>query len=449
MRCRRSQARPSGPTGRPTNLAAVTTAASHPRHLAVIGQGYVGLPLAMRAVECGWKVVGFDLSTSRVRALAAGESYVGDISSDQVRDALAKGYLPTSDAARLSAFDVAVICVPTPLTDGLPDLSAIESAGKLLSPHVRPGCTVILESTTYPGTTEELLAPILEDGSGLKAGVDFHLGYSPERIDPGNQRFTFVNTPKVVSGTSAESLAAVDSFYSELVERTVPVGSPAEAEMTKLLENTFRHINIALVNEMAVFARELGVDIWRVIEAASSKPFGFMRFTPGPGVGGHCLPVDPSYLSWRVQQHLGRPFRFVELANDINEGMPEHVFDRITALLNEHRKPLNGSRVLLLGVAYKAGTSDWRESPTLPLAARLAAAKSEVVICDPHVAPVNLSDLPYEVVPFTVAELGQADIVVVMVDHPVFDPWMIAHSSPLIFDAKNHLRGHQFPGETL
>jgi nucleotide sugar dehydrogenase len=417
--------------------------------VAVIGQGYVGLPVAMRAVEQGYRVVGFDVSGVRVAALASGESYVGDVSSAELHAALAAGYVPTSDAADLAGFDVAVISVPTPLTDGLPDLSAIESAGELLGPHVRRGCTVILESTTYPGTTEELLGPILERASGLVAGVDFHLGYSPERIDPGNLTFTFVNTPKVVSGVNARSLAAVDAFYASLVDRTVPVGSPAEAEMTKLLENTFRHINIALVNEMAMFARELGVDVWRVIDAAATKPFGFMRFTPGPGVGGHCLPVDPSYLSWRVQEHLGRPFRFVELANDINDGMPDYVFDRAAALLNEHRKPLNGSRVLLLGLAYKAGASDWRESPTVPLAARLAAAHAQVVICDPHVAPLNVAHLPYEMVPFTGDELAAADIVIVVVDHPAFDAAVVATNASLVLDAKHHLAGHAFHGETL
>lgn len=417
--------------------------------VAVIGQGYVGLPLAMRAVQTGRRVVGFDLSAERTRALAAGESYVGDVTAEEVRDALARGYRPSSDPRDVAGFDVAVISVPTPLTDGLPDLSAIESAGRLLGPHVRAGCLVVLESTTYPGTTEELLGPILEAASGLKAGVDFDLGYSPERIDPGNEVHTLINTPKVVSGVNAQSLAAVDQFYSSLVDRTVPVGSPAEAEMTKLLENTFRHVNIALVNEMAMFARELGVDIWRVIDAASTKPFGFMRFTPGPGVGGHCLPVDPSYLSWRVQQHLGRPFRFVELANDINDGMPEYVFERAAALLNEHRKPVNGSRVLLLGLAYKAGASDWRESPTVPLAARLAGAHADVVICDPHVAPLNVAQLPYELVPFSTEQLAAADIVIVVVDHPAFDAEAIADHSSLVLDAKRHLAGRQFRGETL
>jgi nucleotide sugar dehydrogenase len=419
------------------------------RTLAVIGQGYVGLPLAMRAAEQGYRVVGFEVSETRVEALAAGQSYVGDITNAQLRAALAKGYLPTHDPARLAGFDVAVICVPTPLHEGLPDLSAIESAGALVAPHLRPGCVVVLESTTYPGTTEELLAPILEDGSGLKAGVDFHLGYSPERIDPGNQRFTLLNTPKVVSGTTPEGLAAVDAFYSDIVEHTVPVGSTAEAEMTKLLENTFRHVNIALINELAVFAKQLDIDVWRVIDAAASKPFGFMKFTPGPGVGGHCLPVDPSYLSWRVQQHTGRPFRFVELANDLNANMPNHVFERITSLLNDERKPVNGSRVLLLGLAYKAGTSDWRESPSLPLAELLRAARADVVMCDPYVPEVNLEALPYGVVPWSHEELAAADIVVVMVEHPVFDAATIAEHAPLVFDARNHLRGHQFRGATL
>jgi len=420
-----------------------------PRTLAVIGQGYVGLPLAMRAAQVGYRVVGFELSESRVQALAAGSSYVGDIADAEVQAALAAGYLPTSDAADLAGFDIAVICVPTPLHEGRPDLSAIESAGELLAPHVRSGCVVVLESTTYPGTTEELLGPILEDGSGLKVGVDFHLGYSPERIDPGNQRFTLVNTPKVVSGTTPEALAAVEAFYADIVDHTVPVGSTAEAEMTKLLENTFRHVNIALINELAIFARDLGIDVWRVIDAAATKPFGFMRFTPGPGVGGHCLPVDPSYLSWRVEQHLGRPFRFVELANDINASMPEHVFDRIVELLNDVRKPLNGSRVLLLGLAYKAGTSDWRESPTLPLAERLSASRAEVVVCDPYVPDVNLHDLPFRMVPWNDAELAAADIVVVMVEHPMFDPDTIAARASLVFDARNLLRGRRFTGATL
>ncbi len=415
----------------------------------VIGQGYVGLPVAVRAVQVGYTVVGFDVAQARVDQLAAGRSYVGDISDDELAAALAGGYRPSSDPADLAGFDVAVISVPTPLHDGLPDLSAIESAGALLAPHVRRGCCVILESTTYPGTTAELLCPILEDGSGLKAGPDFHVGYSPERIDPGNPTHTLVSTPKVVSGIDEASLAAVDAFFSRLVDRTVPVGSPAEAEMAKLLENTFRHVNIALINELAMFASELGIDIWNVVDAAATKPFGFMKFTPGPGVGGHCLPIDPSYLSWRVRQHLGRPFRFVELANDVNEHMPDHVYDRIVTLLNKHRKPVNGSRVLLLGLAYKRGTSDWRESPTVPLAERLDGGMAQVRIADPHIPEVNAAHLRFPLVPFTAEELAAADVVVVLVDHPEFDPSLIAAHAPLVFDAKGLMRGTKFEGETL
>lgn len=415
----------------------------------VIGQGYVGLPVAVRAAEVGYSVVGFDVAQPRIDQLAAGRSYVGDISDAQLAAALAGGYRPSSNPADLAGFDVAVVSVPTPLHDGLPDLSAIESAGALLAPHVRRGCCVILESTTYPGTTAELLCPILEEGSGLKAGPDFHVGYSPERIDPGNPTHTLVSTPKVVSGIDAASLAAVDGFFSRLVERTVPVGSPAEAEMAKLLENTFRHVNIALINELAMFASELGIDIWNVVDAAATKPFGFMKFTPGPGVGGHCLPIDPSYLSWRVRQHLGRPFRFVELANDVNEHMPDHVYDRIVTLLNRHRKPVNGSRVLLLGLAYKRGTSDWRESPTVPLAERLDGGMAQVRIADPHIPEVNAAHLRFPLVPFTADELAAADLVVVLVDHPEFAPALIAAHAPLVFDAKGLMRGTMFEGETL
>ena len=267
------------------------------RSLVVVGQGYVGLPLAMRAVEVGWSVVGYDVDTARVKLLEAGESPVEDVADEQLRAALDAGrYLPTSDPARLDGFDVAVISVPTPLAEGSPDLSYIEAAASVLAPALRPGATVVLESTTYPGTTEELAQPVLEDGSGLVAGSDFHLGYSPERIDPGNPEFRFENTPKVVSGIDADSLAAVTAFYDELVIETVPVSSPREAELTKLLENTFRHVNIALVNELAMYAHDLGIDVWEAIDAASTKPFGYLRFTPGPGVGGHCLPIDPSYL---------------------------------------------------------------------------------------------------------------------------------------------------------
>ena len=293
-------------------------------------------------LRCGPRRLGFRLSalistSSRSTSLSEGHSFVDDVSDARLQAALATGRYRGEQRSRRRArdFDIAVISVPTPLREGNPDLSYIEDAAASLAPHLRPGCCVILESTTYPGTTQELVQPILEQGSGLVAEQDFSLGYSPERIDPGNEVWTFETTPKVVSGVGPRSLAAVQGFYDQLVERTVPVSSPREAELTKLLENTFRHVNIALVNEMAMFANDLGIDVWETIDAASTKPFGFMRFTPGPGVGGHCLPIDPSYLSWRVQRSLGRSFRFVELANDVNDHMPDYVVRRIVVALNE------------------------------------------------------------------------------------------------------------------
>src|SRR6201999_1726858 len=251
-------------------------------------------------------------------------------------------YTPSDEAKACAGFDVAIITVPTPLRDRAPDLSYIEASAATLARYLRPGATVVLESTTYPGTTEELVGPILSEGSGLSVGNDFHLGYSPERIDPGNPTWTLANTPKVVSGVDAASLEAVQSFYDTIVERTVPISGTREAELTKLLENTFRHVNIALVNELAMFARDLGIDVWESIDAAATKPFGYMRFTPGPGVGGHCLPIDPSYLSWRVEQSLGRAFRFVELANDVNSHMPDYVVRRGHFLLNEGQRSGEG-----------------------------------------------------------------------------------------------------------
>ena len=287
-----------------------------------------------------------------------------DIPHETLKAALDRNYQATSDLGDLVGFDVAVITVPTPLRDGAPDLSYVAAAGEQLTRVLRAGALIILESTTYPGTTEELLRPILER-SGLRAGVDFFLGYSPERIDPGNKTWNFVNTPKVVSGIDAGSLQAVSAFYASLVDRVVEVESAATAELVKILENTYRHVNIALVNELAMFAKELGVDVWAAIDAAASKPFGFTAFRPGPGVGGHCLPIDPSYLSWRVRQNLGHTFRFVELANDVNDHMPDYVVSRIGLLLNDHQRSVKGTRILLLGLTYKAGTSDWRESPSL------------------------------------------------------------------------------------
>jgi nucleotide sugar dehydrogenase len=409
--------------------------------LLIMGQGYVGLPVAMRAVEVGFHVVGFDLDEARIELLRAGQSYVADVPSDDVARALESArYVPTSDTDDLAGFDVAVISVPTPLVDGAPDLGFIESAGRLLAPHVRAGVTVVLESTTYPGTTEELLAPALESGSGLRAGTDFHLGYSPERIDPGNSRFGFVEIPKVVSGVDAASLAAVRDFYDRLVTKTVPVSGTREAELTKLLENTFRHVNVALVNELAVFAHDLGIDLWEAIDAASSKPFGYMRFTPGPGVGGHCLPVDPSYLSWSVQRSLGEPFRFVELANEVNARMPGYVVQRIMRALNEQSRALNGSRILLLGLAYKPNTADARGSPALEVASALAQLGAQVRAVDGH---VDGADLPEVVtcVEVTAEEIASADMVVLLTDHDDVDYALVEQHARLAFDTRHRLKG--------
>jgi UDP-N-acetyl-D-glucosamine dehydrogenase len=406
----------------------------------VVGQGYVGLPVAMRAVEAGFDVVGFDADISRVKRLNAGDSYVEDVPAEIVERALAtRRYRAVTTLDDIDGFDVAVVSVPTPLREGAPDLGYIESAARDVGDHLRTGATVILESTTYPGTTEELVAPILEDRSGLIAGRDFHLGYSPERIDPGNPTWTFVNTPKVVSGIDEASLAAVRSFYDQLVEQTVPVSSPKEAELTKLLENTFRHVNIALVNELAMYAHDLGIDIWEAIDAASTKPFGYLRFTPGPGVGGHCLPVDPSYLSWRVRRRLGESFRFVELANDVNDHMPDYVVRRLVVSLNQRGLALLGRRVLLLGFAYKKNTGDARETPAASIARQLVGLGANVCVADPHVDEAQLpSDV--ERVDFDPDELARADAVVLLADHDAFDLSEIA-LAPFVLDCRHRLSG--------
>ena len=416
--------------------------------IAIVGQGYVGLPVAMRAAELGFPTVGYEIDERRCASLRDGVSYVEDVGDDVLRNALDDSYTPTSDLGDLVGFDVAVITVPTPLRDGVPDLSYVASAGENLARVLRAGALIVLESTTYPGTTDEFLRPILES-SGLRSGSDFYLGYSPERIDPGNKTWNFVNTPKVVSGIDATSTRATAAFYGTLVDQVVEVESAQTAELVKILENTFRHVNIALVNEVAMFARELGVDVWAAIDAAGSKPFGFTPFRPGPGVGGHCLPIDPSYLSWRVRQNLGQAFRFVELANDVNEHMPDYVVQRVGSLLNTHRKAVNGTKILLLGLTYKAGTSDWRESPSLVVAERLAALGAELSLCDPHLPELAEIGLDVPLVDFDATALQESDLVVVLVDHPEFDPELIASESDLVFDSKAVMRGTAFTGELL
>jgi UDP-N-acetyl-D-glucosamine dehydrogenase len=407
----------------------------------VVGQGYVGLPLAMRAVAAGHDVVGYDVSIDRIKCLAAGDSFVEDITPAQVRAALDTGrYVATDDVGALEGFDVAVVTVPTPLHEGAPDLRYIESAARTLATYLRPGALVVLESTTYPGTTEELVVPLLEAGSGLTAGSGFRVGYSPERIDPGNAVWTFEATPKIVSGIDQASLDAVASFYADLVAQVVPVTSTRSAELAKLLENTFRHVNIALVNELAMFAADLGIDVWEAIDAASTKPFGFMRFTPGPGVGGHCLPIDPSYLSWTVRQRLGHAFRFVELANDVNEHMPDHVVTRVMRGLNERGMALSRSRVLVLGLAYKKNSSDARESPAVAIIERLVADRASVSVCDPHVVEDVIGHLDVQRVELDRAALDAADVVVVVTDHDAFDLTLL-NGHPYVFDTRHVVEG--------
>jgi UDP-N-acetyl-D-glucosamine dehydrogenase len=404
----------------------------------------VGLPLAVRAVEVGYDVVGFDIDPSRVARLKAADSFVEDVPSARLAEAVATGrYLPTVDPGDLAGFDVGLITVPTPLKEGNPDLSFIEDAGRVLASQLRPGALVVLESTTYPGTTEELLAGLLSKGSGLVAGQDFYLGYSPERIDPGNCQFGLVGTPKVVSGLDEASLVVVQNFYASIVEKTVPVSRPREAELAKLIENTFRHVNIALVNELAMFAADLGVDVWEALDAAATKPFGFMRFNPGPGVGGHCLPIDPSYLSWHIRTSLSRSFRFVELANDVNDHMPEYVVQRLILALNGRKLAVNGSRILLLGIAYKPNTSDMRESPALVVAQRLLRLGAEVRYNDDHVAEVDVEakDVRLARVALSSQELSAADAVVVITDHEDVDYDLVTAHASYILDTRHRCRG--------
>jgi nucleotide sugar dehydrogenase len=406
----------------------------------VIGQGYVGLPVAMQSVLAGHTVIGIENGAERLLNLRSGISYVEDVPTAELLASLNSGrYLPTDDYHEAAGFDVAIITVPTPLREGVPDLSFIESAAHSLAPFITPNATVILESTTYPGTTEELLAPLLETGSGLRAGKDFHVGYSPERIDPGNLKWNLRTTPKVVSGINTASLESVRNFYSSIVDEVVPVSGPKEAELAKLIENTFRHVNIALMNELAIFAHELGIDLWAAIDAASTKPFGYMRFTPGPGVGGHCLPIDPSYLSWRVRQSLNRQFKFVELANDINDHMPQYTVQRLTLALNRMSKSVRGSRVLMLGLTYKPNSSDARESPAIHIAQLLRALGAEIRAVDSHI-----SELPLVIgdVPLTDANretLDWADAVLIVTDHDDVDYDLVGEHASYVLDTRRRM----------
>jgi len=407
----------------------------------VMGQGYVGLTLSVHASEAGHDVVGFEVDSGRLRRLAVGDSYVEDVLGSRLEAALRTGrYRPTDSTEDIAGFEVGIITVPTPLKDGSPDMSYIEAAARTLGAQLRPGACVVLESTTYPGTTEDFVAPLLEDVSGLTAGEDFHLGYSPERIDPGNPEWTLLTTPKLVSGVNAASLLAVQAFYDSVVDKTIAVSGTREAEMAKLLENTFRHVNVALVNEISTFARDLDVDMWESIEVASTKPFGFMRFDPGPGVGGHCLPIDAGYLSWHVQQRFGRPLRFVEVANDVNVQMPDYVVMRLMMALNQRGIALKNSQVLLLGLAYKENSGDTRESPAVAVAKMLVSVGARVTAADPHV------DERYEIpgverVELDPVELENANAVVLLTPHRAFDFDLVVSRASFVFDTRGRLRG--------
>jgi UDP-N-acetyl-D-glucosamine dehydrogenase len=405
----------------------------------IVGLGYVGLPLAREAVRAGLRVTGLDVRAATVEALNGGRSHVDDLSDGDVAAMVAGGFRATTELAGCGVPDVIIICVPTPLSesDG-PDLAAVkaaaESAGRLLG----RGGLVVLESTTYPGTTDEVVRPVLEKASGLTAGIDFHLAFSPERIDPGNRVYGIRNTPKVVGGLTPGCTEAAARFYRVVCETVVRAKSAREAEMAKLLENTYRHVNIALVNEMAIFCHELGVDLWDAIRCAASKPFGFQPFYPGPGVGGHCIPIDPNYLSYKVRTELSYPFRFVELAQEINSRMPGYVVDRAAELLNTAAKPLNGARVLLLGVTYKKDIADQRESPARPIARKLLQRGAAVSYHDPfvHSWQVDGRDIARAADP-----AADADLTILLQPHSSYDLPAIAARARLLFDTRGQLTG--------
>jgi UDP-N-acetyl-D-glucosamine dehydrogenase len=401
------------------------------------GQGYVGRPLAGAAAEAGHDVTGVDHSPELVERLNSGDSPLGDVPSTALAAALAAGtYRATTSFEACRQAGVVLLCVPTPYHEDAPDLSHVETAAGLVGAELQPEAMVILESTTYPGTTEERLQPILEAAGGLRAGEDFDLVFSPERIDPGNPAFGLRNTPKIVGGTTPQATGRAAAFYRTFVDEVIEVADPRTAETAKLLENTFRHINIALVNELAILCQDLDVDVWNVIDAAASKPFGFMPFYPGPGVGGHCIPVDPMYLSWRVRQ-FGGAAKFIELARDVNNAMPLYCVSRVQELLNDREKPLKGSRILLLGVSYKRDVGDMRETPAEPLVARFTQRGSVVDYHDPHVPAWYVPGVgERKSVDLDADRLAATDCVVVVTDHTDVDYGFVVEHAPLVFDTR-------------
>jgi len=408
-------------------------------HLVVIGLGYVGLPVVLEAVQAGIHCVGLDNSSRIVTGLNAGTSHVDDISDEQVGKLLSLGFQATSDPSVLQNANVVVICVPTPLReDQSPDLGAVTSASQAIRDFLHPGMLVVLESTTYPGTTDGLVRGILEE-SGLIAGRDFNLAFSPERIDPGNSQYGLKNTPKVVGGFTPACTERAANFYSLFVDTVVRTRGTREAELAKLLENTYRHVNIALVNEMSIFCHELGIDLWDSIDAAATKPFGFTAFYPGPGVGGHCIPIDPNYLSYQVRS-LGYQFRFVELAEEISNRMPGYVVRRVQDLLNEHTQSLKGAKVLLLGLTYKPNISDQRETPSRDVANLLIEKGALVTGFDPHVSHFDIDTGNLPLATDLKFALGECDIAILLQTHSAFDLDEIARLAPMVFDTRGRMR---------
>jgi UDP-N-acetyl-D-glucosamine dehydrogenase len=409
---------------------------------AIVGMGYVGLPLAMEYADAGIPVVGIDIDETKIRALRAGKSYIGDVPSETVKRAVGAGlFTPTTDYSVVGKADTVNICVPTPLRKTKdPDLSYIVGAMEQMAGHLHKDMLIVLESTTYPGTTEEVLGPMVEE-KGFKVGKDIFLAFSPERVDPGNPKFTTKNIPKVVGGVTPACTKVAVALYSGVLENVHPVSTAAVAEMVKLLENTFRSVNIALVNEIALMANRMGIDVWEVIDAAGTKPFGFMPFYPGPGIGGHCIPLDPFYLSWKAKQ-FGFESRFIELAGVVNGQMPHYTVEKVAEALNRDRKAVNGSKVLVLGVAYKKDISDVRESPALDILQLLGKKGAHLSYCDPYVPEVREAGMKLTASPFSPATLRKADCVLIVTNHAAFDYEMVVRESKMIVDSRNALKGH-------
>lgn len=411
----------------------------------VVGLGYVGLPLALEMAQAGFHVTGIDLVKEKVELVNQGTSYVLDVPSESIMSSVSANKMrATQSLAAVEALDTLNICVPTPLRKNKdPDLSYIIAAVEAIRVHIRPGQLIILESTTYPGTTREVVLPILEE-SGLRVGQDFFLAYSPERIDPANSAYTTRNIPKVVGGVTAHCTELAVLLYEQFVEKVVSVSSTDCAEMVKLLENTFRSVNIALANEMALTCHSFGINVWEVIEAAKTKPFGFMPFYPGPGLGGHCIPVDPYYLTWKAKMNGCEP-RLIELAGHINSQMPSFTISRIADALNERRKPLKGSKILALGVTYKRDTNDIRESPALHVLEGLHEKGASVYFADPYVPSIVVQDQTITSVDLTPSLLQSMDCVAILTDHSAFDYSMVAKFSPIVLDTRNALKGFSRP----